>query len=165
MLKRVGLIIVFVMGLGIHIPESFAKSKWLLHQRDFQLNEKVWAYFAPGTMKNSQLFPTRGHDGLLIKNYQDQKKRLNYVLRSTPLNQTAVANCEKNIQITKGKITEKSDRDCVWSLTGRDGKVTTQWIYQDIKSLKLVSFSVTTHAPRLPEVIADIQTFRQELFK
>jgi hypothetical protein len=151
------LIMLFIAGMGQ------AHAEWLLNQKPLNLDQKIWSYSAPGTMKNSQLFPTRGNDGLLIKYGNDNQKRLTYLIRTTSLTNTPKNDCEKNARIMKGRVVSATANECTWTQKKKNDQVLIQWIYQDVKSLKLVSFTITSNSKHMPEITEDLKQLKKVL--
>ena len=147
-------------------PTSEAAIKELkLNSKTLKLDAGVWSYYAPGSLRPHGVLPLSKHDGVLIKNVKSKDKRLVYLIHSAPKTTTLQIACADSKNAFRNLEVLETKKSCRLVRTSRLGNLSFQWMYEDQRDLKLVSFHIEVPTPRKAEVMQDLQLLEKELLK
>lgn len=135
----------------------------LLFSKDFRLDRSLWSYYAPGSLTPRGLLPLDRTEGLLIKNAGKKDLRRTILIRGVPLTRDFRSACLDLKSPSNRVEIDPSGLECTVIDSGSGRERVKQWMYRDLRALKIVSFNFPYAGEHSGEAAADLLKIRTAL--
>jgi len=164
-IKFIGLVVIgvgaFILSKpGVAAIQGQQKKVWVF-SRALLIDPKIWSYYAPGSLKPRGVLPLNETDGILIKRGSSEKDRDVILIRGEPLTRDLGEVCKLFVnKFRKGEL-NTAKKECLVTEKRDGGKKLVQWVYQDFRSLKQVSFAFSYSKGREVDAFKDWEMIKK----